>query len=77
MTINWIVFVATPVYMCQLNTLKLSCNQFNLKILTNLQGDVESEMKVLRLKLKQTMEMYNSACKEAISAQNKVIMLSL
>ncbi|XP_057427207.1 U-box domain-containing protein 52-like isoform X3 [Lotus japonicus] len=34
-------------------------------------GDVESEMKVLRLKLKQTMEMYNSACKEAISAQNK------
>ncbi|XP_027333580.1 U-box domain-containing protein 35-like [Abrus precatorius] len=34
-------------------------------------GDMEAEMKRLRLKLKQTMDMYNSACKEAISAQNK------
>ncbi|RDY00339.1 U-box domain-containing protein 52, partial [Mucuna pruriens] len=33
--------------------------------------EMEAEMKRLRLKLKQTMEMYNSACKEAISAQNK------
>ncbi|KAF1886266.1 hypothetical protein Lal_00045496 [Lupinus albus] len=34
-------------------------------------GDVEVEMKKLRLKLKQTMDMYSSACKDAISAQNK------
>ncbi|XP_015689250.2 U-box domain-containing protein 52 isoform X2 [Oryza brachyantha] len=34
-------------------------------------GDVETEMKRLRLELKQTMEMYNSACKEAIDAKNK------
>ncbi|CAK8569901.1 unnamed protein product [Lathyrus sativus] len=34
-------------------------------------GDMEAEMKELRLKLRQTMEMYNSACKEAILAKNK------
>ncbi|XP_027189296.1 U-box domain-containing protein 52 isoform X2 [Cicer arietinum] len=34
-------------------------------------GSMEAEMKTLKLKLKQTMEMYNSACKEAITAQNK------
>ncbi|XP_024633924.2 U-box domain-containing protein 52 [Medicago truncatula] len=32
---------------------------------------MEAEMKELRLKLRQTMTMYKSACKEAISAQNK------
>jgi len=35
-------------------------------------GDVEAEMRRLRLELKQTMEMYNSACKEAIDAKQKV-----
>ncbi|XP_039831987.1 U-box domain-containing protein 52-like isoform X2 [Panicum virgatum] len=34
-------------------------------------GDVEAEMRRLRLELKQTMEMYNSACKEAIDAKQK------
>lgn len=29
-------------------------------------------MKRLKLELKQTMDMYSSACKEAISAKNKV-----
>ena len=29
-------------------------------------------MRRLRLELKQTMEMYNSACKEAIDAKQKV-----
>ena len=33
--------------------------------------EMENEMKMLRLKLKETMEMYNSACKEAISAKNQ------
>ncbi|KAG6624431.1 U-box domain-containing protein 35-like isoform X1 [Carya illinoinensis] len=33
--------------------------------------DVEAEMKRLKLELKQTMDMYSSACKEAISAKNK------
>ncbi|CAN6230871.1 unnamed protein product [Urochloa humidicola] len=33
--------------------------------------DVEAEMRRLRLELKQTMEMYNSACKEAIDAKQK------
>ncbi|KAK7321568.1 hypothetical protein VNO77_32352 [Canavalia gladiata] len=32
---------------------------------------MEAEMKRLRLKLKQTMDMYSSACKEAVAAQNK------
>uniref|UniRef100_A0A804P345 RING-type E3 ubiquitin transferase n=1 Tax=Zea mays TaxID=4577 RepID=A0A804P345_MAIZE len=34
-------------------------------------GDVEAEMRRLRLELKQTMEMYNSACKEAVDAKQK------
>lgn len=29
-------------------------------------------MRRLRLELKQTMEMYNTACKEALTAQHKV-----
>ncbi|KAF3446069.1 hypothetical protein FNV43_RR11248 [Rhamnella rubrinervis] len=33
--------------------------------------DLEAEMKRLKLELKQTMDMYSSACKEAISAKNK------
>ncbi|KAI4316502.1 hypothetical protein L6164_024482 [Bauhinia variegata] len=33
--------------------------------------EMEAEMKRLRLELKQTMEMYSSACKEAISAKNE------
>ncbi|XP_021889386.1 U-box domain-containing protein 52 [Carica papaya] len=33
--------------------------------------DVESEMRKLRLELKQTMEMYNTACREALVARQK------
>ncbi|KAK8465422.1 hypothetical protein PHAVU_009G079300 [Phaseolus vulgaris] len=33
--------------------------------------EIEAEMKRLRLELKQTMDMYNSACKQAISAKNQ------
>ncbi|KAL2318015.1 hypothetical protein Fmac_031891 [Flemingia macrophylla] len=40
---------------------------------SQLSAEMEAEMKKLRLKLKQTMEMYSSACKEAITAQNKAI----
>lgn len=40
-----------------------------------LQRDLEAEMRRLKLELKQTMDMYSSACKEAISAKNKVLML--
>jgi hypothetical protein len=36
---------------------------------------VEAEMRRLRLELKQTMEMYNSACKEAVDAKQKVCLL--
>ncbi|OAY64055.1 U-box domain-containing protein 52 [Ananas comosus] len=35
------------------------------------QRDIEAEMKRLRLELKQTMEMYNTACKEATIAKQK------
>ena len=38
-----------------------------------LQLDVEGEMRKLRLELKQTLDLYNSACKEAISAKQKVL----
>lgn len=33
--------------------------------------DIEAEMKRLKLELKQTMDMYSSACKQAISAKNQ------
>ncbi|KAM0933511.1 hypothetical protein DsansV1_C35g0229691 [Dioscorea sansibarensis] len=36
------------------------------------QKEIEAEIKRLRLELKQTMDMYSSACKEAISAKQKV-----
>jgi hypothetical protein len=36
------------------------------------QEDVEAEMRRLKLELKQTMEMYSSACKEALTAKQKV-----
>ncbi|KAH7657467.1 Non-specific serine/threonine protein kinase protein [Dioscorea alata] len=35
------------------------------------QKEIEAEIKRLRLELKQTMDMYSSACKEAISAKQK------
>ncbi|XP_015693406.2 U-box domain-containing protein 35-like [Oryza brachyantha] len=37
--------------------------------------DVETEMKRLRLELKQTMDMYSTACKEALSAKQKAMEL--
>ncbi|KAK3131821.1 hypothetical protein QOZ80_6AG0511920 [Eleusine coracana subsp. coracana] len=36
-----------------------------------MQDDVEAEMKRLRLELKQTMDMYSTACKEALTAKQK------
>ncbi|CAN1298987.1 U-box domain-containing protein 35 [Linum perenne] len=39
----------------------------------NMVDDMEAEMKRLRLELKQTMEMYSTACKEAISAKQKAM----
>lgn len=43
------------------------------KIVPTNQDDTEAEMRRLRLELKQTMDMYNSACKEAVNAKLKVI----
>jgi len=37
-----------------------------------LQRDIEAEMKRLKIELKQTMDMYSSACKEALNAKKKV-----
>lgn len=36
------------------------------------QRDVEAEMRRLKIELKQTMDMYSSACKEALDAKQKV-----
>ncbi|KAH0929759.1 hypothetical protein HID58_015486 [Brassica napus] len=36
-----------------------------------MQDDVENEMRRLKLELKQTMEMYSTACKEALTAKQK------
>ena len=40
-----------------------------------MQDDMEAEMKRLRLELKQTMDMYSTACKEALSAKQKAMEL--
>jgi archaellum component FlaC len=37
------------------------------------QDDVESEMRRLKLELKQTMDMYSTACREALTAKQKVL----
>ncbi|XP_050940541.1 U-box domain-containing protein 35-like isoform X2 [Cucumis melo] len=39
------------------------------------QDDVEAEMRRLKLELKQTMDMYSTACKEAITAKQKAMEL--
>ncbi|XP_074286794.1 U-box domain-containing protein 35-like isoform X2 [Silene latifolia] len=39
--------------------------------------DVETEMRKLRLELQQTMNMYNAACKEALTAKQKAIELQI
>ncbi|XP_021763738.1 U-box domain-containing protein 52-like isoform X2 [Chenopodium quinoa] len=41
------------------------------KDLTHSPNDLEAEMRRLRLELKQTMDMYSTACKEAITAKQK------
>ncbi|CAN4097396.1 unnamed protein product [Withania somnifera] len=43
---------------------------------TNNLEDIEAEMKRLKQELKQTMDMYSTACKEALSAKHKVEVLS-
>ena len=45
---------------------------WNLILYGKLQEDVETEMRRLKLELKQTMEMYSTACKEALTAKQKV-----
>ncbi|KAL5226234.1 hypothetical protein ABZP36_014499 [Zizania latifolia] len=42
-----------------------------------LQREVEAEMRRLRLELKQTMDMYNAACREAINAKQRAKELQL
>ncbi|CAN6456157.1 unnamed protein product [Victoria cruziana] len=43
----------------------------NSVLAVNSARDMEAEMKRLRLELKQTMEMYSNACKEALTAKQK------
>lgn len=42
--------------------------------LFRVQEDVEAEMRRLREELKQTIDMYSTACKEALSAKQKVLL---
>ncbi|XP_072985722.1 U-box domain-containing protein 52-like isoform X1 [Typha latifolia] len=53
------------------NSVEFSSASHDSPTSTFSQRDVEAEMKRLRLELKQTMEMYNAACKEAIMAKQK------
>ncbi|KAL6888233.1 hypothetical protein ACP4OV_009259 [Aristida adscensionis] len=52
------------------DSLELS-SAVSMESLSSAGKDVEVEMKRLRQELKQTMDMYNSACKEAIDAKHK------
>ncbi|XP_062218580.1 U-box domain-containing protein 51-like [Phragmites australis] len=52
------------------DSLELS-SAVSMESLSSAGKDAEAEMRRLRLELKQTMEMYNSACKEAIDAKQK------
>lgn len=38
-----------------------------------MQDEAEADMRRLKLELKQTMDMYSTACREALTAQQKVI----
>ena len=49
------------------------CTKLSLK----LQDDMEAEMRRLKQELKQTMNMYSTACKEALTAKQKVLNRSL
>lgn len=39
-----------------------------------MQRDLEAEMRRLKLELKQTIDMYSTACREALTAKKKVIL---
>lgn len=41
-------------------------------VLLNLQDDLDAEMRRLKVELKQTIDMYSTACKEALTAKQKV-----
>lgn len=41
-----------------------------------MQEDVEAEMRRLKQELKQTMDMYSTACKEALTAKQKVCFIN-
>ncbi|KAJ8758601.1 hypothetical protein K2173_000322 [Erythroxylum novogranatense] len=49
----------------------LSMESDRLSSASQTMDDVEAEMKRLKLELKQTMEMYSTACKEALTAKQK------
>ncbi|XP_074285379.1 U-box domain-containing protein 52-like isoform X2 [Silene latifolia] len=53
-----------------------NCSGFSMSSslsMSGMQDDVEAEMRRLRLELKQTMDMYNAACKEALTAKQKAL----
>ncbi|GAB2250796.1 hypothetical protein Droror1_Dr00017046 [Drosera rotundifolia] len=54
-----------------------SDNEYSSAFSTSSMDDMESEMRRLRLELKQTMEMCNAACKEAMTAKQKARELQL
>ncbi|CAK9150137.1 unnamed protein product [Ilex paraguariensis] len=56
---------------------KIPSPQQSLANLINLQHEVEEEMRRLKLELKQTMEMYNSACKETMTSNQKASEINL
>ncbi|KAG7024523.1 U-box domain-containing protein 35, partial [Cucurbita argyrosperma subsp. argyrosperma] len=53
----------------------ISQDSDRLSISSQSMEDVEAEMRRLRLELKQTMEMYSTACKEALTAKQKAVEL--
>lgn len=59
--------ISLYIYVC-----RVTSSFFTLAILSNFKDDVEAEMRRLKHELKQTMDMYSTACKEAVTAKQKV-----
>ncbi|XP_022929605.1 U-box domain-containing protein 35-like [Cucurbita moschata] len=58
-------------YSQDLSSCSLESDTFTRPSHSHAQDDVEAEMRRLKLELKQTMDMYSTACKEALNANRK------
>lgn len=56
---------------------RTSCSYSSQSYSSQSLDDVEAQMRKLRLELKQTMDMYSSACREALTARQEVCIIHI